>query len=68
MRLHYSALSARRLMRPIAVPCGICGTESEPHACGITLTRPGTLTIVESGDDTYAAAYACAFTRAIRDA
>lgn len=55
-------------MRPIAVPCGICGTESEPHACGITLTRPGTLTIVESGNDTYAAAYPCAFTRAIRDA
>lgn len=49
-------------------PCAICGSELEPHACGLTITRPGTLDITLTGSGAYAVAYPCAFSRAIRDA
>jgi hypothetical protein len=51
-----------------ADPCAVCGAERQPHACGITLTRPGgfALTVTDAG--TFVTAFPLAFTRTVRDA
>lgn len=51
-----------------AVPCAVCGAESVAHTCPVSVAHPHTLDVTHAGSRSYAVAYACAFTRAIRDA
>lgn len=65
-----------------AVPCTVCvsyalsagrtvvpsDASSVAHTCPVSVAHPHTLDVTHAGPRSYAVAYACAFTRAIRDA
>lgn len=73
---HDPSLSPRWYVPAVpADPCSVCVargesravSESNPHACSVTLTRPAfAFSIAEP--ESVCDAYACAFTRALRDA
>lgn len=54
--------------RAFADPCPVCFSESQPHACPVSLAQPVTIAITHTNAGTFYCAFYCAFTRAIRDA
>jgi len=61
-----SAVPVHGLVRPDH--CAVCFSERSPHACSLTLAQPCTVAYAVTEYGTVAAAYPCAFSRALRDA
>lgn len=66
---HDSAVSPRWYVPAVpSDPCSVCLSESHPHACSLALAQPYTVTFSDTEYGAVAAAFPCAFTRALRDA